>query len=46
MQGENYTICDDLGEFGYEILQKTQKWIQVITQDWSIHPITSSEEDF
>ena len=26
MQGENYTICDDLGGCGYEIPQKTQKW--------------------
>ncbi len=26
MQSEEYTICDDLGGFGYEIQQETQKW--------------------
>ena len=25
MQSENYTICDDLGGFGYEIPQETQR---------------------
>ena len=32
MQGENYTICDDLGGFGYEMLHRSEIGISTKTE--------------
>ena len=32
MQGENYTICDDLGRFGYEISHRSEIGISTKTE--------------